>query len=121
MAETAETLSHQTVSGYMEECYTESIYNAAQLRAELWEGRGNPEWKLKQFYNSFFQLFALTKYRVEMKSKDTIPMIQQIEEWFELKLDAKDRGKTVKMGEIGIDYFNEWLKLLSKTGILVVK
>lgn len=120
MAETAETISHQTVSGYMEECYTESIFNAAQLRAELWEGRGNPEWKLKQFYNSFYQLYCLTKYKVEMKNPDN-QSLALIDEWFDIPLDTKDRQKTAKMGKTGIRLFSEWLKLLSKTGVLVVK
>lgn len=121
----SDTMSHNSVQGYLEECFTEAVFAAAQLKTEVWGNRGNPEAKLTVFYKAFLQLHSMTFYRLEQKGyKPESDLQKSARVWFEYALpkeNLKERSDMVrKFSFEGLKLFNEWSVAVQKHSIIKV-
>lgn len=125
MSVETESMSKNSVQGYLEECFTEAVFEAAQLKTDLWENRGNPEMALTDFYNAFLQLHSMTFYRLEQKGyKPDSELQKQTREWFKHTLpnkNLKERADMVrKVSEEGLTLFYQWSEAVQKVSIIKV-
>lgn len=121
----SESMSKNSVQGYLEECFTEAVFAAAQLKTDLWTNRGNPELALNSFYNAFLQLHSMTFYRLEQKGYKADAELQiKSREWFGYTLpnkNLKERADMVrKVSEEGLTLFYQWSEAVQKVSIIKV-
>lgn len=124
MIEAVNTMQHNSIQGYLEECFTETVFAAAQLKTELWNNKGYPENKLIAFYNAFMQLYSMTFYKLDQKGiKSDMPLQVNVRKWFSytLPVGMRDRSSAIRVfSSDGIGLFNEWSECLQKFSIIKV-
>lgn len=118
-----ESMSNTSVDAFLQECYTETIFNAGMLRKSLFDGRGNCENELKNFYSSFYQLWLITrgplKVKNRMTKKDNSEIDNKLKEWFDTRMDNQNRADYARqMAVTGVVYAEQWIKILSDDGVI---
>lgn len=125
MSGESDSMSHNSIPAYLEECFTEAVFAAAQLKTQLWGNRGNPEAYLAIFYKAFLQLHSMTFYRLNQKGVLIDSKLQKdTRAWFECMLPSSklsEREAAVKkFAAEGISLFNQWSESLQKHSIIKV-
>lgn len=119
-----ETMSSQSVSAFREECYTETIFHAGLLKKALFDGRGNPEIDLQNFYSSFYQLWLISRDALNTKNRltskrDNSDLSENIKEWFNGMVNPQNRVLSArKMSESGLLLAEQWLTAMNAAGII---
>lgn len=130
MNQASGTISNTTLDGYLEECFTESVQMASNLKTKIWDGRGVADEELKNFYNSFHQLWVLTWYSLNRKTgvgnggdrRKEDDLQERVKNWFDASHPSANKVKEVKaVGLIGLGLYDLWVEQLYKLGIIRVR
>lgn len=126
MSAVGSAMGGKSVNMYLEECYTEGIFTAGNLKRALFSNRGTPEGLLEDFYNVFYQLHRLTRYKIVEQNrggKDAAAKLDaDIGAWFSQKMSGSGRrNAAAHISTTGLNLFEEWVSELNKSGIIEVK
>lgn len=109
---------------YLDMSYSRTIQTAANLRKSIFSARGTPENYLLEFYDMFYQLWLMTRYKLITKHSDDIDALDaQVKEWFYRCLDEAKNRKVLgnDLARSGLCLAEDWIEYLNKSGIVDIK
>jgi len=114
----------RTIDAYLEGCYTDTILTAANLRQSLFNARGTPENSLLAFYDVFYQLWQLTRFRlVTKRAEDGKGLDEKVALWFShnMKKESDRKRISIECAKTGLELAESWIEVLNKSGIVGIR